>query len=62
MRTSVPSALPLFRSDMQVRLLGLLLLQPEREWTIDDLRRTLDAPTSSIVRELARAQDAGIVT
>jgi predicted nucleotidyltransferase len=62
MRTSVPSTLPLFRSEMQVRLLGLLLLQPEREWTIEELRRALDAPASSIVRELSRAEDAGIVT
>jgi predicted nucleotidyltransferase len=62
MRTSVPSALPLFRSDMQVRLLGLLLLQPEREWTIDELAATLGAPSSSVVRELSRAESAGILT
>jgi predicted nucleotidyltransferase len=62
MRTSVPSALPLFRSDMQVRLLGLLLLQPEREWTIDQLATTLGAPPSSVVRELSRAESAGIVS
>jgi predicted nucleotidyltransferase len=46
---------------MQVRLLGLLLLQPEREWTIDEVARTLRAPSSSVVRELSRAEGAGIV-
>ncbi len=51
----------MFRSDMQVRLLGLLLLQPERVWTIDELAATLGAPSSSVVRELVRAEDAGIV-
>jgi len=32
MRTSIPPLLPLFRSEMQVRLLALVLLQPERGW------------------------------
>lgn len=61
MRTSAPSLLPLFRSEMQVRLLALLLLQPEREWTLRALADALAAPTSSVHRELARAEDAGIV-
>jgi predicted nucleotidyltransferase len=56
-----PSALPLFRSEMQVRLLALLLLQPERSWTLHELAEALDAPASSVHRELGRAQDAGIV-
>ena len=30
MRTSAPDLLPMFRSDMQVDLLGMLLLQPDR--------------------------------
>jgi predicted nucleotidyltransferase len=46
---------------MQVRLLALLLLQPERSWTLHDLARTLAAPQSSVHRELQRAQAAGIV-
>jgi predicted nucleotidyltransferase len=61
MRTSVPPLLPIFRSEMQVNLLGLLLLQPERNWTLQDLARTLDTPTSSVHRELGRAQAAGII-
>lgn len=61
MRTSVPSALPLFRSETQVRLLSLLLLQPERKWTLSELSKTLQAPDSSIHRELGRIEGAGIL-
>lgn len=61
MRTSVPAILPLFRSEMQVRLLALLLLQPERSWTLQELAQALHAPASSVHRELGRAEAAGIV-
>jgi predicted nucleotidyltransferase len=62
MRTGSPRILPLFRSEMQVRLLALLLLQPERSWTLQELVGVLDAPQSSVHRELTRATEAGIVT
>lgn len=61
MRTSAPAILPLFRSEMQLRLLALLLLQPERSWTLQELAQALDAPASSVHRELGRAQRAGII-
>lgn len=61
MRTSHPTLLPLFRSEMQVQLLALLILQPERSWTLQELASALDAPASSIHRELGRAERAGIV-
>jgi predicted nucleotidyltransferase len=61
MRTSIPPLLPLFRSEMQVRLLALVLLQPERSWTLHALSQALDAPQSSVHRELSRAQAAGVV-
>lgn len=61
MRTSPPQLLPLFRSEMQVRLLALLLLQPERSWTLQELAETLGAPQSSVHRELNRAEAAGII-
>lgn len=56
-----PPLLPLFRSEMQLRLLGLVLLQPERSWTLHELTEALDAPQSSVHRELGRAEAAGIV-
>jgi predicted nucleotidyltransferase len=62
MRTSAPAILPLFRSEMQIRMLALLLLQPERSWTLQELARTLQAPASSVHRELGRAEAAGIVS
>ena len=61
MRTLVPQLLPLFRSEMQVRLLALVLLQPERQWTLQGLAEALDAPQSSVHRELARAEGAGVI-
>lgn len=46
---------------MQIRLLALLLLQPERSWALQELASALDAPASSVHRELMRAIDAGLV-
>jgi predicted nucleotidyltransferase len=46
---------------MQVRLLALVLLQAERRWTLQDLAEALDAPQSSVHRELARAVAAGVI-
>ena len=60
MRTGAPSLLPMFRSELQVHLLALLLLQPERTWTLDILSDQLNAPPSSIHRELHRLLDAGL--
>lgn len=61
MRTSPPAVLPLFRSEMQIRMLALLLLQPERSWTLHELASSLGAPQSSVHRELGRAESAGII-
>lgn len=61
MRTDYPSLLPMFRSQMQVEALGLLLLQPAREWSLDELAEIVDSPKSSIHRELRRATDAGLL-
>lgn len=61
MRTAPPLLLPLFRSEMQVHLLALLLLQPERSWTLQELAETLAAPQSSVHRELRRAEATGII-
>jgi predicted nucleotidyltransferase len=47
---------------MQMRLLASLLLQPEREWTLQALAEALSAPQSSVHRELERAEAAGIIS
>lgn len=46
---------------MQIRMLALLLLQPERSWTLQELVTALGSPASSVHRELGRAESAGIV-
>lgn len=47
---------------MQTHLLALLLLQPERDWTLDELAKVLSSPVSSVHRELRRAWEAGVIT
>ena len=42
-------------------MLALLLLQPERVWTLQGLAETLGAPQSSVHRELERAEAAGVI-
>jgi predicted nucleotidyltransferase len=61
MRTTAPALLPLFRSELQLQLLALILLQPERVWTARELQKALDAPAASVHRELQRALRAGII-
>jgi predicted nucleotidyltransferase len=46
---------------MQVELLGLLVLQPDRAWSLDELSQTVGASKSSVHRELQRALDAGLL-
>jgi predicted nucleotidyltransferase len=47
---------------MQVELLGLVLLQADRAWTLHELTDRLGAPQSSVHRELGRLVDAGLVS
>lgn len=47
---------------MQVRLLALVLLQADREWTLEGLAKHLQAPPSSVHRELRRLMEAGLVS
>jgi len=61
MRTAAPPLAPLFRSEMQLALLGLLLLQPDRAWTQHELTLALNAPVASVHRELSRAAAAGLI-
>lgn len=61
MRTTVPALLPLLRSELQVDLLALLILNPDREWTLSELAQSTGGPKASVHRELMRAVDAGIV-
>lgn len=61
MRIPAPRILPFFRSEMQLRMLGLLFEDPARDWTAHELRASLGAPASSVHRELQRALEADFV-
>jgi predicted nucleotidyltransferase len=61
MRQPVPALLPLFRSEDQLRLLALLVEEPSRSWTADELVAASGAARASVHRELGRAVDAGLV-
>jgi predicted nucleotidyltransferase len=56
------TALSIFRSELQLRLLGLLLLNSDRTWTATELAARLSATPVSIHRELHRTLDAGLLT
>lgn len=61
MRTAAPRILPLFRSELQARLLAALLLgdgQPQGTSRLADLT---GASAASLNRELRRLEDAGII-
>jgi predicted nucleotidyltransferase len=61
MRTSAPALLPIFRSDLQGRLLAALFLRPDEEYSIADLAARLEAHVATVHREVERLGEAGIV-
>jgi predicted nucleotidyltransferase len=61
MRTAAPPALPIFRSDLQARLLAVLLAPDAQPATASELRGRLGASAASLHRELERLSGAGIV-
>src|SRR2546430_3266790 len=61
MRTKAPPLLPIFRSELQGRLLALLCSDPDRAWTISDLAGALSAHVATVQREASRLEGAGIL-
>jgi hypothetical protein len=61
-RGGPPPLLPLLRSRLQAEVLTLVLLSPGREWTLSELASRVGASTSSVLREVARAEQTGVVT
>ena len=62
MQTPSPPLLPLLRSRLQAELLTLVLLTPGQEWSLTELADRAGASVSSAQREMARAEDAGVVS
>jgi hypothetical protein len=54
--------LPLLRSRLQAEVLTLVLLHPDREWTMTELASRVGSAVSSVQREIVRAQQAGLMT
>ena len=54
--------MPLLRSRLQAELLTLVLLTPGREWSLTELAERAGASVSSAQREMARAEDAGVIS
>jgi predicted nucleotidyltransferase len=61
MRTKPPALLPLFRSELQARLLTLLVEDPRRWWTASELRELVGGAPSTLHAELHRLEDAALV-
>ncbi len=61
MRTPPPGVLPLFRSDLQARVLAILLLDCGEGVPTPDLARRTGAAAASLHRELHRLEDAGLI-
>lgn len=59
MRTSAPPLLAVFRSQLQGDLLARVLLDPGR-FTVSDLAREINAPVSTVQREVSRLERAGL--
>ncbi|MDS0137416.1 MULTISPECIES: ArsR family transcriptional regulator [unclassified Amycolatopsis] len=56
-----PSLLPLLRSRMQGELLALVLLHPEREYSITELARAFGVSATTVLREVERLVGGGIL-
>jgi DNA-binding transcriptional ArsR family regulator len=61
MRITAPSLLPVLRSRLVGDLLALVLLEPDRRWTISELSERLRVPYPTLTREMRRLEMAGLV-
>lgn len=61
MRTKPPDALPIFRSDLQARLLAALLLDARGPQTAQELLDHLGTTSTTLHRELGRLEQAGLI-
>jgi predicted nucleotidyltransferase len=61
MRTSPPTTLPIFRSDLQARLLAAVLLNDGEPLTSRELTERTNAKPATLHRELTRLEGAGLL-
>ncbi|HZI97950.1 MAG TPA: hypothetical protein VFD41_10560, partial [Actinomycetales bacterium] len=58
MRTTAPALLPLLRSGVQGRLLALLYLHPDREYSLTDAARLIGTSVKTVQKEASRLVEA----
>ncbi len=61
MRTAPPELLPIFRSDLQARLLAALLLDGNEPLATPELAKRTGAKPPTLHRELVRLEQAGLI-
>lgn len=57
-----PRLAPIFRSEVQLHVLGATFLEPDREFSIPDLMERSDRSQPTVAREVQRLADAGLLT
>jgi DNA-binding transcriptional ArsR family regulator len=61
MKTSPSSLAPILRSDTQGRILAAIMANPETEYSLTDLAARVGTSQPTVLREIDRAEQAGIV-
>jgi predicted nucleotidyltransferase len=62
MKRAPSSLVPILRSDVQGRILAVLMLDPDGEQSLTDLARQVGTSHPTVLREIDNAEAAGIVT
>lgn len=61
MRVAAPPLLPIFRSRLQGELLALVLVDPSRSWTVEELADRTGHPYQTVATEVRRLQDVQLI-
>jgi len=62
MKTASPTLLPLLRSRSQGDILAAILLDPEHERSLSEIAAQTGVSAATVLREVARLEEGGIVT
>ena len=62
MKVPAPPLAPILRSDAQGRILARVLIDPEKSYSLSDLVASTDTSMPTVLREVLRAEQAGILT
>lgn len=62
MKTATPLLLPLLRSRSQGDIMAAILLDPERERSLSEISEETGVSVATVLREVARLEEGGLVT